>query len=200
MVSAEKPLVEVKVTNPFVYLKNWWNKVVNNEGVDFRFHIKPLTAIVMTIIVASLGFGVGRFTLPEGVKIPFFKFDDVTSPTPTATPSIWKETAYTGTLQFSTSTGKFYLMVTSSSELITLEVPENINLTDYIGKRILAIGNYNKNQKILEVTDAKTLEVLPKAQVSIPTTAPTQTPTSSPSAEPTVSPIPEASSSATPTE
>ncbi|MCX6705966.1 MAG: hypothetical protein NTV24_02565 [Candidatus Woesebacteria bacterium] len=192
MATAEKPLVEVKVTNPFTYLKNWWNKIVENEGVDFRFHITPLTAIVMTIIIASLGLGVGRFVIPPGINIPFFKYEDVTSPTPTATPSTWKETAYTGTLQFSKSTGKFYLMVTSSSELITLEVPENIDLTDYVGKRILAIGNYNKNRKILEVTDAKTLEVLPKTQVSIPTTTPT------PSAEPTASPTPEASPSASP--
>lgn len=198
MTTAEKPLVEVKVTNPFTYLKNWWNKIVENEGVDFRFHIKPLTAIAMTVIIASLGFGVGRFVIPPGINIPFFKYEDITSPTPTATPSIWKETAFTGTLQFSSSTGKFYLMVTSSSELITLEVPENINLINYVGKRILAIGNYNKNQKILKVTDAKTLEVLPKTQVIIPTSLPTTTPTSSPSVEPTSSPTPEVSPSATP--
>ena len=190
MPTTEPPLVDVKVTNPLTYIKNWWNKIIENEGVDFRFHIRPLTAICMTIVVASLGFGVGRFVLPEGVDIPFFKFEDVTSPTPTATP-VWKETAYTGTLQFSTSTGKFYLMTTSSSELITLNVPDNIDLTDYVGKRILAIGNYNKSQRILEVTDAKSLEVLPKTQVSIPTTSPT------PTIEPTISPTPEASTSAT---
>ncbi len=184
MSETEPPLVDVKVTNPVTYLKKWWHKVIDNEGVDFRFHIKPLTAIAMTIVIASLGFGVGRFVIPEGVKIPFFKFEDVTTPAPTSTPLIWKETAYTGTLQFSKSTGKFYLMVTSSSELITLEVPETIDLTDYVGKRILAIGNYNKSQKILEVTDAKTLEVLPKTQEIIPTTVPT----SNPSVEPTISP------------
>ncbi len=192
MPTTEPPLVDVKVTNPLTYIKNWWNKIIENEGVDFRFHIRPLTAICMTIVVASLGFGVGRFVLPEGVNIPFFKFEDVTSPTPTPTATpVWKETAYTGTLQFSTSTGKFYLMTTSSSELITLNVPDNIDLTDYVGKRILAIGNYNKSQRILEVTDAKSLEVLPKTQVSIPTTSPT------PTIEPTISPTPEASTSAT---
>lgn len=198
MGSSEKPLVEVKVTNPLVYLKNWWNKVVNNEGVDFRFHIRPLTAIAIAVVVASLGFGVGRFVIPPGINIPFFEYKNVTSPTPKATINPWKETAYTGTLQFSKVAGKFYLMVTSSSELITLEVPENIDLTDYVGKRILAIGNYNKNLKILEVTDAKTLEVLPKTQVIIPTSVPTSTPISSPSPEPTTSPTPEASPSSTP--
>jgi hypothetical protein len=194
MATPEKPLVEVKVTNPVTYIKNWWNKVVNNEGVDFRFHIKPLTAIAMTIIVASLGFGVGRFVIPEGVKIPFFKFEDVTSPTPTATPEVWKETAYTGTLQYSQTTSKYYLMTTTSSELITLQVPGNIDLKDYVGKRILAIGKYNKSVKVLVVSDAKSLEVLPKSPVSIPTTIPSP----SPSPEPTITP--EASPSASPTQ
>lgn len=196
MTTAEKPLVEVKVTNPFIYLKNWWNKVINNEGVDFRFHIKPLTAIAMTTIVASLGFGVGRFVIPEGVKIPFFKFEDVTSPTPAATPEVWKETAYTGTLQYSQTTSKYYLMTTTSSELITLQVPVNIDLKDYVGKRILAIGKYNKSLKVLVVSDAKSLEVLPKSPVSIPTIVPSPSPT--PTSEPTMSPTPEASPSASP--
>lgn len=196
MATAEKPLVEVKVTNPVTYLKNWWNKVMGKEGIDFRFRIHPVTAIACVFAIAVAAFGAGVYS----IKIPFLKYEVVNSPIPTLTPLIWKETAYTGTLQFSKSTGKFYLMVTSSSELITLEVPENINLTDYIGKRILAIGNYNKNQKILEVTDAKTLEVLPKTQVIIPTSVPTTTPTSSPSPEPTVSPTPEISPSASPTQ
>ena len=194
MTTDEKPLVEVKVTNPVTYLKNWWSKVMGKEGIDFSFRIHPVTAVAIAVAVALVSFGAGRFS----INIPFLKYEVVNSPVPTPTPSIWKETAYTGTLQFSTSTGKFYLMVTSSSELITLEVPENINLTGYIGKRILAVGKYNKNQKILEVTDAKTLEVLPKTQVVIPTSLPTSTPTSSPIIEPTTSPTPEISPSASP--
>lgn len=186
MAIAEKPLVEVKVTNPVTYLKNWWNKVMGKEGVYFSFKIHPITAFLIAFGLTAGIFSIGRYS----VNIPFLKYEVVSSPTPTPTPVIWKETAYTGTLQFSSATQKFYLMTTSSSELITLEVPENINLTDYVGKRILAIGNYNKAKKILEVTDAKTLEVLPKTQVSIPT--------SSPSPEPTTSPTPEASPSASP--
>ena len=190
MATPEKPLVEVKVTNPVTYLKNWWSKVMGKEGIDFSFRIHPVTAVAMAVAIALVSFGAGRFS----INIPFLKYEVVNSPVPTPTPAVWKETAYTGTLQFSKSTGKFYLMVTSSSELITLEVPENIDLTNYIGKRILAIGNYNKSKKILEVTDAKTLEVLPKTQVSIPTTAPTL----SQSPEPTTSPTPEPSPSASP--
>jgi hypothetical protein len=85
-------------------------------------------------------------------------------------------------------------MTTSSSELITLQVPENIELSDFVGKRILAIGKYNKAGKLLVVSDAKSLEVLPKSPVPIPTVSPTLTP--SPSGEAT--PTPEATSSATP--
>ena len=178
MTTDEKPLVEVKVTNPVTYLKNWWSKVMGKEGIDFSFRIHPVTAVAIAVAVALVSFGAGRFS----INIPFLKYEVVNSPVPTPTPSIWKETAYTGTLQFSSATQKFYLAVTSSSELITLEVPENINLTGYIGKRILAVGKYNKNQKILEVTDAKTLEVLPKSPVSIPTASPT--PEASPSSTP----------------
>lgn len=198
MATPEKPLVEVKVTNPITYLKSWWNKIIANEGIDFRFHIRPLTAIAMSVIIASIGFGVGRFVIPPGINIPFFKYEDVTSPTPTATASVWKETAYTGTLQFSEATGKFYLTVTSSSELITLQVPENIDLKDFVGKRILAIGKYNKSTKILVVLDARSLEVLPKTQVTIPTTTPLQSPSGQATSEPTTSPTPEASPSASP--
>jgi len=187
----EKPLVEVKVTNPIVYLKNWWNKVIKNEGVEFRFSIKPLTAIAMAAVIASIGFGVGHFVFPS--NIPFFKYENVSSPTPSGE-EVWRETAYTGTLQYSSTTGKFYLMTTSSSELITLQVPENIELSDFVGKRILAIGKYNKAGKLLVVSDAKSLEVLPKSPVPIPTVSPTLTP--SPSGEAT--PTPEATSSATP--
>lgn len=183
MTTPEKPLVEVKVTNPVTYLKNWWQKVMGKEGVYFSFRIHPLTAFLIAFGLTAGIFSIGRYS----VNIPFLKYEVINSPVPTPTPAIWKETAYTGTLQFSKSTGKFYLMVTSSSELITLEVPENIDLTDYVGKRILAIGNYNKSKKILEVTDAKALEILPKTQVTIPTSEPTTSPT--PEASPSASPV-----------
>jgi len=186
----EKPLVEVKVTNPVTYLKNWWNKVMGKEGVYFSFRIHPLTAFLIAFGLTAGIFSIGRYS----VNIPFLKYEVVNSPIPAATPAVWKETAYTGTLQFSKVAGKFYLMVTSSSELITLEVPENIDLTDYVGKRILAIGNYNKSKKILQVTDAKTLEVLPKTQILIPL----QSPSGQATSEPTMSPTPEASPSASP--
>ena len=167
----DAPLVFLKVTNPITYIKKWWASVTRNEGIDFRFRIRPLTAIALTAVIATIGFGVGNFVLPY--KLPFFEY---TNPSPTAVPSEWKETAFIGTLKYSELTKKFFLITSSSSEAITLQVPENTNLTKLVEKRIFATGSYNKSQKILIVSDAKDMEILPKSPVPVPTVSPTPTP------------------------
>lgn len=179
----EPPLVEVKVTNPITYIKAWWKKVIKNEGVDFEFHIRPLTAIAIAVVIATIGFGVGRFVLPEGINIPFFEYSVSASPTPT-TETTWKDTAYTGTLRYSEETNKYYL-VTTSAEAITLQVPDNTNLEDFVGKRIFAAGKYNKATRTLVVSDAKDTEILSKTPVPLPTSSATPTPTSTPTSSPT---------------
>lgn len=179
----DPPLVDVKVTNPVTYFKKVWSKIIGNEGVDLSLHIKPLTAIVISLAIATVGFGFGRFVLP--FDLPFFKYIDKTLESPRPTPTeepVWKETAFTGNLQYSNTTTKYYL-VTTSSEAITLNVPDNINLGDLIGKRILAAGSYNKAQRILNISDAKNMEILPKSPIPIPTTP--STPVSSPITYPT---------------
>lgn len=183
----EPPFVDVKVTNPITYIKRWWAKIIGNEGVDFRFHIRPLTALLIAVAVASIGFGVGRFVIP--FSIPFLKYEYKNEEIVIPTPETWKDTAYTGTLRYSEATQKYYL-VTTSAEAITLEVPSNINLENYIDKRIFATGKFNKTTRILIVADAKDLEVLPKTPVSIPTTTPTPTPTETPTPESTPSASP----------
>lgn len=181
----EPPLVALRITNPIVYIKKWWKNVIGNEGIDFRFRIRPLTAIALTIIIASIGFGVGNFVLPY--KLPFFEY---ATPKPSATPKPdeWKETAYIGTLKYSETTGKFFLVTSSSAEAITLDVPENLNLSTLVEKRILAAGNYSKTKRVLVVIDAKDMEVLPKSPVPIPTISPSPSPTPTPTVEPTDSP------------
>ena len=175
----DPPLVDVKVTNPVTYFKKWWKKIIGNEGVDFRFHIKPLTAFLIAAIIAAIAFGSGVVVtdeIPNGTGAP------------TATPQdLWKETAYTGTLQYSDSKNTYYLLTSSSPEAITLEVPSEVNIPSLVGKRILAIGDYSKSTKILKVTDIKDLEVLSKTPIPVPTVTPTQSVTSS--ATPTESPI-----------
>ena len=184
----EPPLVTV--TNPVTYLRRWWEKVMGKEGIDLSFKIHPITAILMVAVTATIGFGAGRISVPEGIKIPFFEFGVVPTIKPLPTiESVWKETAFTGKLQYSV-TNKKYFLLTTSAEAITLEVPENIDLLTLIGKRIMAVGVYNKSIKLLKVSDAKDLEILSKTPQPIPTIEPTITPSPTPTEIPLDSPVP----------
>jgi hypothetical protein len=187
----EPPLVDVKVTNPLTYIKRWWARIIGKEGIDFRFRVRPLTAIAIALIITTVAFGLGSFVLP--FSIPFFKYNP--KPIALPTPDPWRETAFTGTLQYSSQTVKYYLL-TSSSEAITLDVPNNVNLEGSVGRRIFAAGKYNKTTRILIVADAKDLEVLPKNPVPIPTTSPSPSPT--PTVNPTPTPTPEETASPSP--
>ena len=180
--NTEPPLVQV--TNPVTYLRRWWDRVMSKEGIDFRFTIHPITAILISAVIATIGFGVGRFVLPESVKVPFFEFGTPPTYRPTSSPlSEWKETAFTGKLQYSVSTQKYFL-ITTSAEAITLEVPANLNLLPLVSKRIMAVGIYNKTTKLLKVSDVKDLEVLPNTPIPIPTIEPTVIPTNIPTETP----------------
>ena len=162
----DPPFVDIKVTNPVTYFKKWWAKIVGNEGIDFRLHFHPLTAIAIALVIITVGFGLGREVGP--------------APTPSLSPThvstlepLLKNTAFVGTLHYSDPTAKFYLVTASSAEAITLIVPANIDLQPLVGKRIFAAGAYSKSARTLEVADAKDMEVLPKSPVPIPTTPPT---------------------------
>lgn len=177
----EPPLVSVQVTNPITYIKNWWKKVMSKEGVDFSFKIKPLTAIAITIVIATFSFGVGKFSFTA--QKPFIKYVPVSSPTPTPTINPWRDTAFSGTLRYSTAESRFYLM-TTSSEAINLDVLENVDLTSFIGRRIFATGKYNPDTHLLIVSDANDLELLPKKVESVPVSL------STPEPSPAISPKP----------
>lgn len=176
----EQPLVDMKVTNPITYLRRWWKRVIGNEGIDFRFRIKPLTAIAIAFVVAALGFGAGKFNLP--FNVPFFSLN--TEPTPTPTPDLFRDTAFTGILRYSEGNQKYYLL-SQSSEAINLEVPENADLEKVIGNRIFATGKYNEATRTLMVEEINDLEVLPEKIEPVPTTTPTPAPTASPTPEAT---------------
>ncbi len=162
-------LVDLKVTNPIVYIKAWWKRVVANEGIDFRFRIRPLTALAITAVVMLGSFGLGRLLIPE----PLVKYIPLLQPTPTPIP--WRETAFTGVLRYSEANNKYYLL-TTESEAITLEIPATVNATKLVGRRILAVGRQNTQTKILVVTDASDLEILPTQAIPVPTTLPSPTP------------------------
>jgi hypothetical protein len=175
----EQPLIDVKVTNPITYIKSWWKKIIGNEGVDFRIRVKPLTAIAITIIVVTVSFGVGRFVFP--FKVPFFEY---TLNSPTIAPvNSTRDAAFSGVLRYDDPKGRYYLL-TSSAEAITLAVPENIDLSKYIGRRIFSVGKYDKDKNILAVESASDMELLPSKTETIPTDTPTATPTTMPTLTP----------------
>ena len=182
-------LVNFKVTNPLVYIKAWWKRIMANEGLEFKFKAKPITAIAISIAIFSLVFGLGGFVFP--VVFPFLniKSDTTTTTSPTPT-SDWRETALKGTLKKTTSVPIKFFLLASSDEAVTLQAPDYITLDKLIGKRILATGNYSQKQKILIIQDVQDLEVLSTTPIPIPTSTPSPKPTETPipTVQPTVEP------------
>ena len=159
----EPPLLDIKVSNPITYLKSWWKRVISNEGIDFRFRIHPLTAMALTVIIATVGFGVGRFSLIS--EKPFIKYVPLSSPSPTPIVEVFRQAAFSGKLQF---TNQKYYLITSSSEAINLEVPPDVDLKPLIGRRIFATGQYSDRQNLLIIGQVSDLEILPKKVEAIP--------------------------------
>ena len=190
-------LLNVKITNPLVYIKYWWKRILANEGLDMRVRAKPLTVFGLAIIIFSGVFGLGGIVFPKFFS--WMKFNGITATaTQTPQPEVLKDTALKGTLtKTNTNPVKFYL-ITTSTEAVTLEIPVGFNLTSLVGKRILAVGTYDSKNKILEVEDIQDLEVLSTTPVPIPTVTPTPKPTETPSPVPTV--IPTAEPTILPTE
>src|SRR3989344_1359291 len=184
----------VSVTNmpsSFSYFKN--GIVADSANLPIP-RVRLVTTIAIAFVVTSLTLGIGKFAL--SATIPFLKYEKLegilvtdTPKIPTITPDPWRETAFTGTLQYSGPIQKYYL-ITTSSEAIALEVPVNIDLKDTVGKRIFAAGNYNKITRTLVVASASDLEVLPKKPSPFPTVIPTPTlfETTTPNTSPTYIP------------
>ena len=192
-VSTSNPpdLLNVKVTNPLVYIKYWWKRIMANEGLEAKIKVKPITAIAIAVALFSLAFGLGGVVFP--FAFPWLKINNavVNNTSPTPIPSEWKETAIKGTLKKTTvEPTKFFLLI-SSDEAVTLQVPQGINLTSLVGRRILATGNYNQKQKLLIVSDVQDLEVLSTTPIPIPTNSPSPKPTETPTVTPTIIPTAE---------
>lgn len=174
----EPPIVEVR--NPVTYLRRWWDKVMGKEGAYFSFRVPPITAFLIAFGLTAGGFSIGKYSS----DIPLLKFVGFPTSTPVATQTPtteWRETAYTGKLQYSVSSQKYFLL-TTSSEAITLEVNGNLDLLKLVGKRIFAVGEYNKQTRVLKVSDVKDLEILPNTPIPLPTIESKETPVATPTA------------------
>ena len=180
----DPPLLFLRISNPVTYIKRWWKRLMGNEGMEFRLRIKPLTAITIALALGFFGFGVGRVSVPA--DSPIVKYIPQLAPLPTSNPL--RETAFSGILH--STNGKIYLF-TAESQALTLNVPTNIDLSKYIGKRILANGFYNEGLRLLTISDSAGIELLSTKPQQIPTLAPSPTPTQIPAATPTLEQFPE---------
>lgn len=178
----EPPLVSLQVSNPVTYLKSWWARVMGGEGVDLHFRIKPLTAIALTIVVASFGFGVGRVTISTQKPYINYVANEIPVQNDTSIPPEWRQTAFSGQLKYTKAEDRYYLL-TTSSEAIILEVPENVDLNNLVERRVFATGKYNETKRTLVVSDAADMEVLPKKIEGVPVIDETPQPTVTPELE-----------------
>ncbi|HSW90338.1 MAG TPA: hypothetical protein VLH19_05735 [Patescibacteria group bacterium] len=149
--AADQPLIDLKVQNPVTVLKKWWYGVMSREGLDVHIRVHPVTAIATLLMVGGISFGAGRAFVPKSVQqiIPFLQ--------PTPEPNPWVAAAYSGRL---TINGSTYYLVTSTSQAITLELPEKLDLSAYVNKRLLAIGTFNSAIMTLRVTSVSDLQVV----------------------------------------
>lgn len=173
------PIVDIKVNNPLTFFIRWWKRVISNEGITIK--VKPLTAIILTIIIVGLttgGYGLAGilwFVNKTPLKnTPLIEY----IPQPNATPNPWRQTAFIGTLR-SNARG-FAFLTTTEGEGITLQLPSNVNLDPYINRRILATGLYNESTHTMQIPSASDIELLPWYAEAIPTTPPTPIPITTP--------------------
>lgn len=162
-------LVSFRITNPIVYIKYWWKKIMANEGIEFRLKVRPITALAIATIAFSLAFGLGAATTQNAAP----------SSTPTPTPNLWKETALKGVLK---QVGNQLFLLTTGDEAVTLQTASDAG--SFIGRKVLVVGSYNQKQKTLIVSDIQNLEALPSPT---PTPTPTEIPTPEPTPLPTES-------------
>lgn len=165
----DPPMIYFKWTNPVAYLKYWWKKIIGNEGVELKgdLKIKPMTAIsivtvptiIATFIIVSGTIGITLMTnfLTRGPLAPL-----TSGYLPSPTPNPWKPAAYTGNVYIN-PTGQPYL-ITSDSDVVSLEVPVTIDLTKLTGKLVLARGQYNSDTKMLRVTESANFVVVEASQ------------------------------------
>lgn len=183
----DPPLVSFSLTNPLTYIRKWWKAVMAGEGVDIRLKIHPLTAVAIVLAVGGVSFGIGRVGLVSKLTkyIPFLA---TPSPEPQPTPNPWRQAAFTGSLQ--KQGDRFYLLGTNSSQAITLDIPNNVNLAGLVGRAVLAAGLYDANTMVLRVAEASDLELITGSQ-PIPTITPSVSPmpTSKPVKTPEPAPV-----------
>src|SRR3989344_6838786 len=85
-------LVSFRITNPLVYIKYWWKRIMAHEGITIKITAKPVTVFGIALIAFSLAFGLGGVVLP--FAFPWIKSNNnQIVPSPAPMQEIWKDAA-----------------------------------------------------------------------------------------------------------
>src|SRR4030042_2629084 len=174
----EKPILQVTVTNPLKKILYWLDQIRKKQTTTFALKLSlPLIAIPVIIFAA---FQIGR----SSVVLPFLQNS---TPTPVIKPSPTPPVPYSrsGTLKIAkTGSQTKYVLALKNGENDLLEIPKNEKLTKYQNKLVLVTGIYNRQSKVIAVSEIAEIEVLSETDLtnSSPTPSPTAT-ESTPSAQ-----------------
>lgn len=163
----EKPLIQLSISNPFRKILYWLDQIRRHQTTTFAIKLSiPLIALPVIILTV---FQLGRLS---GIS---FQKTQITpsSPSSPAPPIILSRA---GVLKIAKGATTRYLLSLKNGEIINLQIPQSIDLTKYQNKQILVTGTYNKNTRLLTVTDIAEIELFNTLVIPQPT--PTLQPTS----------------------
>jgi len=154
-------------------ISSWFEKITIKSGFDLHIKIKPITLIAIFIALGIFSFAVGRISTPP--EAPVVKYIPQTSNNPPV--NQWSEASFSGILALSDEglySIEFY------GKKIILSVPYDIELSKYVGRRILVTGLYYSERSLLAITESSAIEILPSKSNLVPTSTPADTPNVSP--------------------
>lgn len=121
--------------------------------MDVHLRIHPLTMIVIALVFAVGGFGLGRITLLSQLsKTPFGKyvsFEEKTEP-------LVKDTAYVGILRHSNS-GNYYIEL-PTGETIFVVITTGTEAFDNLNQKVLISGKLNTQSGMMNVEDVTQIQ------------------------------------------
>lgn len=158
----EKPLVQLSISNPFKKLLYWLDQIRKKQTTTLA--IKLSIPLIAFPIILAAAFSLGRIT---GLGLIG---SDIAKSTPVPSPKIevpaQTEISKAGTLRIAKSASKTtYLLALRNGELMSLEIPETINLAKYGNKQILVSGTLDKNTNVLRVTDIAEVTIYNSLQI-----------------------------------
>src|SRR3989338_875339 len=171
----EKPVLEVRVTNPFKKILYWLDQIRKRQTTTFAVKLSiPLIALPVIIFAA---FQVGR----SSVVLPFIKYPASPTPTLHSSPSsLPVPYSRSGTLKVAKTKDQIkYVLAIKNGENVLLEIPENIKLTKYQNKQVLVTGYYNRQANAIKVLEIAEIELFNETTLASPPPTPAPESTSS---------------------